>query len=121
MVNYNFIVGVLITANCISGLGLAILCINIGEYISLCACEETKGFYFGYFWSWFMSAQIIGNFVGAELAESTLGPQFFIILSALIIVFCMGFCFLKMPVKIRSEGELAESDVTTLDEKKTFV
>ena len=39
-----------------AGTGQALLWTAQGEYVSLCATEENKGFYFGYFWSWYMSS-----------------------------------------------------------------
>ena len=65
--------------------------------MSRCSSEEHKGFYFGYFWVWYMSAQIIGNFTGALLIEKETGVGFFIIMSIFAIVCSLGFCFLKKP------------------------
>ena len=63
--------------------------------MSLCANEETKGFYFGYFWAWYMSAQIVGNFTGALIIKRTMSSEFFIIMSAFEIVVCCGFFFIR--------------------------
>ena len=59
-----------------------------------CATEETKGFYFGYFWVWYMSAQIIGNLSGAILILNNPGPEFFGIMGIFAIVVSFGFCFI---------------------------
>jgi hypothetical protein len=59
--------------------------------MSLCADENSKGFYFGYFWAWYMFAQIIGNLTGALLITHTFGPSFFIIMSSIAVFFTFGF------------------------------
>ena len=64
-----------------------------------CATDNTKGFFFGYIWKWYMSAQIIGNLSGALLIEKETGVSFFIIMSGFAILFTFGFFFIKMPIK----------------------
>jgi len=36
-----------------------------GKYISECATETTKGFYFSYFWMFYMLSQVFGNLIAA--------------------------------------------------------
>ena len=36
-----------------------------GNYIAECATEETKGFYFAFFWAFYMGSQIFGNLIAA--------------------------------------------------------
>ena len=67
--------------------------------MALCATEETKGFYYGYFWAWYMSAQIIGNLSGAFVIKQTMGSEFFIIASSFEILTCCGFFFIQIPNK----------------------
>jgi phosphotransferase system glucose/maltose/N-acetylglucosamine-specific IIC component len=56
LANKTFVEVALVISSIISGLGMAFIWIAQGEYVALCASEETKGFYFGYFWLWYMSA-----------------------------------------------------------------
>ena len=42
---------IMIIGNMIGGFAQGLLWTAQGEYVSLCASEETKGFYFGYFWT----------------------------------------------------------------------
>jgi len=50
--------------------------------MTLCATEETKGFYFGYFWVIFESCISIGGFSGAKLIGArSLSAEIFVILS----------------------------------------
>ena len=41
-----------------------------GTYISECATEEKKGFYFAFFWSFYMGSQVIGNLIAAFMLGS---------------------------------------------------
>lgn len=63
--NRNFISGMIILTAVFNGFGAGILWVAQGEYVTLCATEETKGFYFSYFFIIFMISQIIGNLVAA--------------------------------------------------------
>ena len=56
LANRNLVITVLIVSSALSGFGQAIVWVAEGEYMSLCATESTKGFYFGYFWSWYMAS-----------------------------------------------------------------
>lgn len=49
----------------INGLGCGILWTSEGRYVSSCATDETKGFFFGYFYFIFMSSQVFGNLIAA--------------------------------------------------------
>jgi len=105
LVNKSFITVILFVSNALAGIGVAMIWIPQGEYMSLCATEDTKGFYFGYFWVWYMSAQIIGNLAGAIMIKKTMGPSFFIMLSIAEILFFSLFCFIRLPVKVRETEE----------------
>ena len=59
---YNTI-NILISA--ISGYFGCLLWVGEGKYISDCATEENKGFYFGYFWMIYMNSQIFGNLIAS--------------------------------------------------------
>ena len=94
-----------------------------------CATESSKGFYYGYFWVWYMSAQIAGNLSGALLIKNETGMGFFIIMSAIAMVFTFGFCFLRTPHKqhgIEEQSQPKEELEHQLilkerEEKKSFV
>ena len=86
--------------NVIVGFGAALLWVSQGEYVSSCASEETKGFYFGHFWALYMSAQIFGNLIGALLIRQTSGIWFFLIMGIIMMFPVVGFIFLKTPLNI---------------------
>ena len=56
LVDHTFICVILVMSSVISGCGLSWLWICQGEYMTMCATDSTKGFYFGYFWVWYMSS-----------------------------------------------------------------
>jgi MFS family permease len=47
----------------LNGFGAGLLWVAQGEYVTNCATDETKGFYFSYFFIIFMISQIVGNLV----------------------------------------------------------
>lgn len=51
-----FVVAFLYFTNIISGFGQAIIWVAQGEYVSLCANEYTKGFFFALFWAFYMGS-----------------------------------------------------------------
>jgi len=53
----------------LNGFGAGLLWTAQGEYVTECATEETKGFYFSYFFIIFMVSQILGNLVAALVLE----------------------------------------------------
>ena len=73
--------------------------------MSKCASESNKGFYFGYFWAWYMSSQIVGNALGALIIQHTSGPLFFMIMATIMFGAVICFFWLKMPPKTFVELE----------------
>ena len=88
-------IAILYIGSILAGFGQAIIWVAQGEYMSNCATETTKGFYFGYFWAWYMSSQIFGNLIGAYIIEDTSGPSFFAIMSLIMFIAVLGFCKLQ--------------------------
>ena len=95
----------------LSGLGQALISVVQGEYIALCATESTKGFYFGYFWLIYMQSQIIGNYVGAVIILKTDGPEFYMIMFAIMLVACYLYTFIKLPTKIEDDEMVKCNDL----------
>lgn len=87
--------------NTIVGFGAALIWVAQGEFISICANEETKGFYFGHFWALYMSAEIFGNLIGGLIIQSTSGVLFFVIMGIIMIFPTIGFLTIRIPQKDR--------------------
>jgi Ion channel regulatory protein UNC-93 len=66
-----------------SGVGAALLWVAQGKYISECSTEETKGFYFGMFWAFYMASQVFGNLIASLIFESF----------DLVVFYIIMFCF----------------------------
>lgn len=73
--------------------------------MSLCTNARTKGFYFGYFWAYYMSAMIVGNGVGSVLIKDSSGPTFSLVMWAVMIVGLLGFFCLKHPHPFEDKDE----------------
>ena len=64
----NGFVGVLTTIlSFINGFGEGIAQPASGKYISDCATERSKGFFFAYFWAFYMGSQVIGNLLSSYI------------------------------------------------------
>ena len=50
-----------------NGLTVGILWASANQYIADCSSDENKGFFFSYFWSYYMTSQILGNLAAAFL------------------------------------------------------
>ena len=78
----------------VSGLGAALLWVSQGIYIAECATERTKGFFFGFFWSFQMGSQIVGNLFAAYVfkgGHDMIG--FYMIMSGLAIISSGAYIF----------------------------
>ncbi|CDW86465.1 major facilitator superfamily protein [Stylonychia lemnae] len=101
-----FIYFIVLFSAFINGVGAAILWTALGMYISDCSTEAKKGFYFSYFWTFYMSSQVVGNLVGAYVIGQDL-EFFFIFMGALAVVASISFMFLQKPINVK--GDLNDS------------
>lgn len=60
-----FVYTVILITAWFNGFGQGVAQPASGKYISDCATEKTKGFYFAYFWSFYMGSQVFGNLIAA--------------------------------------------------------
>jgi len=75
----------------VNGLGEAIMWVAQGKYIADCATENNKGFFFGYFWAYYMSSQIFGNFIAAVILGKISQTAYVIIMTVLTLIAAMLF------------------------------
>ena len=59
-----FVYAVILFTSLLNGLGEGVSQAS-GTYISDCAIEQNKGFYFALFWSFYMGSQVFGNLIAA--------------------------------------------------------
>lgn len=96
----NFYLAVNLIISAISGFFGSLLWVAEGTYISSCANEKTKGFFFSYFWMWYMQSQVIGNLVAALLLGSVDQISYFTVMSIFAFTASISFAFLPKPKKI---------------------
>ena len=92
-----FISLLIILLSVLNGFGQAIQWVGQGKYISDCATEDTKGFFFGYFWIFYMASQIVGSLVAALTLNSMRQEHLFIILGVISFVSSLSFFFMRKP------------------------
>eukprot|EP00347_Sterkiella_histriomuscorum_P010332 403376713 len=93
----DFITFLIILLSIINGFGQAVQWVGQGKYLSDCATEETKGFFFSYFWVFYMSSQIFGNLIAAYCLRTMSQANMFIILGLISFVSSISSLFLKKP------------------------
>ncbi|CDW76468.1 major facilitator superfamily protein [Stylonychia lemnae] len=98
--NRGFITFLLFFTATINGFGAGILWVAQGQYVSDCASDKNKGFFFSYFWAWFMSSQIIGNLLAALILGNFEQSTFYIIVSVAAFLGAMIFLLLRRPKKL---------------------
>ena len=84
-------------ATFMTGFGVALMTVAQGEYITSCATERTKGFYFGYFLAIMELSLVVGNLTGSILILKTSGPSIYLIMGLIMLAGSFGFCFIKKP------------------------
>lgn len=87
-----------------SGFGSALLWIAEGKYITDCARENTKGFFFGFFWACYMSSQIFGCLFAAYVFKNYSIIGFNIIMVACCALAWIIFLFLGDPEIERADN-----------------
>ena len=86
-------------ANIITGSGTGPMWTAQGDFMTLCSTENSVGFYFSIFWTFYMFSQIFGNLVGALIITRTSGPMFFLILGIIMVSGTLMFLFVRPPKK----------------------
>lgn len=66
-----FIYAILLISEFFTGFGLALAWVAQGKYMSDCASDEAKGFFFGYFWAFYMASQVFGNLIAGFILGSS--------------------------------------------------
>lgn len=80
-----------------TGAGQGIIWVAQGEYVSLCATEDTKGFYYAMYWGLYMMSNILGNAIGAIILNYSSGPPFFITMGCLMLIVAVAQLFIVVP------------------------
>ena len=87
----------------LNGLGQGISQSASGGYISDCANEATKGFYFSYYWAFFMGSQVFGNFIAAFVLGHMSQTYYVYLMLILGTISSIGLIFLRVPIDTNFE------------------
>jgi|ERR1712166_1312860 len=77
---------ILVVGNVLTGCGQGIIWVAQGEFVGMCATEETKSFYYALYWGLYMMSNILGSLVGSIMIKLSSGPSFFITLGCIMLV-----------------------------------
>ncbi|CDW71070.1 major facilitator superfamily protein [Stylonychia lemnae] len=105
-----FIYPVMLFASCVCGLTTGLLWTSQGVYISQCATEENKGFYFGYFWTMYTLSQVFGNLIAALVIGNTNQVTYFIVMASIALASSLLFITLRKPT-LQNQEQLSLSDL----------
>jgi MFS family permease len=94
----SFVYPVIYATSLLNGLGEGVSQPASGTYISDCAIEENKGFYFAFFWAFYMGSQVFGNLIAALVLGNLDQRYYVIVMTSLTVVGSFFFFFLKKPV-----------------------
>ena len=64
-VSDKFVYPMMIVTSIATGVGEGFAQPSAGKFITDCTTEETKGFYFAFFWAFYMGSQVFGNLIAA--------------------------------------------------------
>ena len=95
-----FVYPVIILTTFFNGYGQGIAQPASGKFISDCATEKSKGFFFAYFWAFYMGSQVVGSFISGLLfsSETDKSPYLYVIIMTIILsLSVLLLFFLKLP------------------------
>lgn len=93
-----FVYSIIFLTSLLNGLGEGVSQPASGTYISDCAVESNKGFYFAFFWAYYMGSQIFGNLIAAFVLGNLDQRYYVLIMVGLTFIACFMFFFLKAPI-----------------------
>jgi MFS family permease len=94
----SFVYPVIYVTSLLNGLGEGVSQPASGTYISDCAIEENKGFYFAFFWAFYMGSQVFGNLIAAFVLGNLDQRYYVVVMTGLTLLGCFLFFFLKKPL-----------------------
>jgi MFS family permease len=109
-----FVYPVIYVTSLLNGLGEGVSQPASGTYMSDCAIEENKGFYFAFFWAFYMGSQVFGNLIAAFVLGNFDQRYYVLVMCGLTLIACIMFFFLKAPI-VQHE-ELRKPEGTELDQ-----
>ena len=94
-----FVYPLMIFTSIATGVGEGFTQPSAGKFIADCTTEETKGFYFAFFWAFYMGSQVFGNLIAAYLLGNFDQRYYVIIITAIGLLSSVIMMFMKQPRK----------------------
>ena len=91
----NFVYPFMLLTSSLTGFGEGMAHPAASKYISECCTEQTKGFYFAFFWSFYMGSNFFGNLLAAFVLGSFDQKLYVIIITSLGSLACIMLFFMK--------------------------
>ncbi len=98
-----FVYPFMLLTSSLTGFGEGMAHPGASKFITDCTTEETKGFYYAFFWSFYMGSQIFGNLLAAFVLGSFDQRFYVIIITSIGSVACVMLFFMKAPIVQLSE------------------
>ena len=92
-----FIWIVTIVTTFVNGFGQGIAQPASGTFISDCATERSKGFFFAFFWAFYMGSQVVGSLISGVIFSNIPFYWYAIIMFMILGVATIYMFYLKMP------------------------
>ena len=89
--------GTLYLSTMINGITVGILWACANNFVARCATNENKGFAFSFFWTFYMTSQILGNLIASITLGKFSQETFFLVMGIIAFVGTCTFVFLKQP------------------------
>ncbi|CDW80475.1 major facilitator superfamily protein [Stylonychia lemnae] len=93
-----FIYTTQISIQIFQGFCLGLKWVAESKYISECATEETKGFYFSLFWGIYMVSMVLGSLIAAFISVNFTQTTFLLIMAAIAALSIVIFATLLKPI-----------------------
>jgi hypothetical protein len=81
----------------VNGFGQGIAQPASGTFISDCATERSKGFFFAFFWAFYMGSQVVGSLISGVIFSNIPFYWYSIIMFIILVLATIYMFFLKMP------------------------
>lgn len=104
-----FVYPLMIFTSIATGVGEGFTQPSGGKYIADCTTEETKGFYFAFFWSFYMGSQVFGNLIAAFLLGNFDQRYYVIIITGIGLLSALIIVFMKQPHKQPQSGGASQT------------
>eukprot|EP00347_Sterkiella_histriomuscorum_P022750 403337297 len=118
-----YVTALLFLSTMINGLTVGILWTCANNYVARCSSIQNKGFAFSYFWTFYMTSQILGNMIAAYTLNTMSQTSFFLIMGGIALMGTLVFVCLQQPTieepKDQQEIENQKDEIETMDTSRT--